>query len=315
MARLETKSLVEASILAAIAVVLVLAGNFIPVVSMVILFFWPVPILLVHIRHGLRASVLTVVVAGLVLTLFLGPGVALSQVPMFGLAGIAMGIGVSKRYPPFRIITLAVVGGLLALALQFLISYYLLRLNVLAEAVDMFNQSLEQVKRMQPQNAKMVDETLKPAVELMRRYWPALFVLTAITTAFINYAAARLVMGRLKYELEPVPPFARWHISGDYLVVLVVGLALIWLEPYHKLGILSQLGAALSLLMIYLYNIIGVSLAYHYLRRFGLSKAMAVILLVWLVPTLGGFAALAGMYDSVADPRGILSGDVEPQLQ
>lgn len=64
MIRRKTSAIVESGILAAIAVIFTLIGNYIPVLDVIVSVWWPLPIILCGRRNGLMWSVLCLLVTG-----------------------------------------------------------------------------------------------------------------------------------------------------------------------------------------------------------------------------------------------------------
>ena len=86
-----TKSLVEGALLAAINIILSIMALYMPILGTFATLVWPVPIVILGIRHGLRTSILSTVVAGIFVAILSGPFQAVNIVISFGLIGIAMG--------------------------------------------------------------------------------------------------------------------------------------------------------------------------------------------------------------------------------
>ena len=56
-------SMTESGLLAAITVVMALIGVYVPLLGTVAILMWPLPILILIVRHGLRWGVMAVVVS------------------------------------------------------------------------------------------------------------------------------------------------------------------------------------------------------------------------------------------------------------
>lgn len=69
----KTSEMVEAGILAAIAVLFAILGTYLPVLGVIFNFLWAVPVAVCGMRNGLRWSIMTLIVAGAVIgSLLLG---------------------------------------------------------------------------------------------------------------------------------------------------------------------------------------------------------------------------------------------------
>lgn len=68
-----TKALVEGALLAAINIVLSIMALYMPILGSFATLVWPVPIVILGIRHGLRTSILATAVAGIIVAILSGP--------------------------------------------------------------------------------------------------------------------------------------------------------------------------------------------------------------------------------------------------
>ena len=98
----KTSEMVEAGILAAIAVLFAILGTYLSVLGVIFNFLWAVPVAVCGMRNGLRWSIMTLIVAGAVIGSLLGPVQALSVMAMFGLLGLALGECMYRGYTPAK---------------------------------------------------------------------------------------------------------------------------------------------------------------------------------------------------------------------
>jgi uncharacterized protein YybS (DUF2232 family) len=69
----KTSAMVEAGILAAIAIVFAIISMYVPVIGSFINFLWPLPIAICGMRNGLRWSVMTLIVADIAVAVLISP--------------------------------------------------------------------------------------------------------------------------------------------------------------------------------------------------------------------------------------------------
>ena len=99
MIRRKTSAIVESGILAAIAVIFTLIGNYIPVLDVIVSVWWPLPIILCGRRNGLMWSVLCLLVTGAVVAVLISPLQAVTQVLILGIWALSWGKGCGVRSP------------------------------------------------------------------------------------------------------------------------------------------------------------------------------------------------------------------------
>jgi uncharacterized protein YybS (DUF2232 family) len=305
-----TKPLVEGALLAGITVVLALAGFYIPVAGLVIAFLWPVPVALVALRHGLKVGTLTVTVAGLLLTAFVGPLQALTMALTFGLVGIAFGHAVRRGWSP----SYTLVVGTAAMLVSFLAGFFLglLFLGIgLAEFESQIREGIEasmEIYRgmgVAPDVLEQMEEFWAGALEAFRLILPAALVGAAALNAFINFQVLKAVLTRLGYSVQALPPFERWGLPKWTLGIFIVGLLAVMLENYHGIQAVRLAGLNAYTLMNLALTVQGVAFGFYLMGKYNVSKAFKVFVVValFLFPITQNVAMLMGLYDLASDYR------------
>ncbi len=304
------RPLTEGALLAAVTAVLVLAGFYLPVVGGLIIFLWPVPVVVVYLRHGLRTALMTVLVAGVAVGLFVGPLQAIGLVANFGLMGLALGVGFARQRSPLVALVMAtgafVVSGAISLLMGVLVAG-IAPSELWAQVEAGMRGALDVYRSLglgAEQLAKM-ESFMDRMLEGMRLMLPAGIVGGALFSAFINFEVARLVLRRLGWTIQPIPPFAAWRIPRAMLVVLLLGVGCVAAGDWQGRQALYVAGVNLQVLAQMAYAVGGLSLAYYYLQRWGVQKAFRILILAYVcfVPLLAQLASLAGMADSLLDFR------------
>ena len=99
----KTSAMVEAGILAAIAIVFAIISMYVPVIGSFINFLWPLPIAICGMRNGLRWSVMTLIVADIAVAVLISPLHAFSLLAAFSLVGLTLGECMRRGYKPFKL--------------------------------------------------------------------------------------------------------------------------------------------------------------------------------------------------------------------
>lgn len=84
----KTSAMVEAGILAAVAIVMALISMYVPVLGAFVNFVWPLPIVICGCRHGLKWSIMTLLVATVIIAMIISPINAFFLAAIFGLLGL-----------------------------------------------------------------------------------------------------------------------------------------------------------------------------------------------------------------------------------
>ena len=205
----KTSAVVESGILAAIAVIFTLVGNYIPVLDMIVNILWPLPIILCGRRNGLKWSISCLVVTGCVVAVLLSPLQALTQCLILGLIGLMMGWAMRRQMSPGQTLLMGSLGAFISTVLSVLAAYVFMHINV----VEVFFQSVDESLQLSNQMFETLGMSGMTAVQaaqvrqLFELVLPAGVLLSAPVTALANYWAARKILARMGDYYPWFPPF------------------------------------------------------------------------------------------------------------
>ena len=98
-----TVPVAEGGLLAALTVILALAAVYLPVIGIAAALLWPIPIIVLVVRHGVRQGMMAAVVAGIIMALFIDPVTALQMVISFMPTGIVLGWGFRRSWSAVKV--------------------------------------------------------------------------------------------------------------------------------------------------------------------------------------------------------------------
>ena len=94
---------VEGGLVIAIAVILGLVSTYIPVIGMLVDFFWALPFAVLSVRLGIQKAAYALMATILLLSLFIGPVLTIRLALSFGFAGLALGFAIQKNFSAIKI--------------------------------------------------------------------------------------------------------------------------------------------------------------------------------------------------------------------
>ncbi len=298
--RASTRSLTEGALLAALAVILVLAGTFMPVIGPLIVFLWPVPIVVVVLRHGLRTGVLTVITAGLVLSMVVGVIQGVLLAVTLGASGLVLGYGWLRQWNASRLLAAASAALVGVLVLSLAAARTLLTIDPIALSLEALRQGGEMSLALYeragvPAGAlETMSEMLAAMNELVPLLLPAGFVLGAVVNAYVNLTVASGVLRRLDYQAPELPPFARWQVPVWALFLYAAGIGLLWFSPE---GPLFNVGFNIFYGLNLVIMVQGFAVAYFFLRRIRIPRFFSVLVLIVTAFDLGHIYVLVGLVE------------------
>ena len=225
-----TKALVEGALLAAINIVLSIMALYMPILGSFATLVWPVPIVILGIRHGLRTSILATAVAGIIVAILSGPFQALSIVISFGLIGIAMGGAINKKLSPFKVLAVGGAASLISKVILIFLTMLMMGINPITEEINIMKESLLMAGSlyekfgMDPQTVETTIDSFNRSLELLPILIPGIFIMASVMDTFLTYVVTKAVLARMGQKLEDLTPFAL-EVSGFHRGIFSFGLS------------------------------------------------------------------------------------------
>ncbi|MFW5896671.1 MAG: DUF2232 domain-containing protein, partial [Bacillota bacterium] len=209
-----TRALAESALLAAITVLLMFLGAVLPLAGFIVVLVWPIPVMLVILRHGLRYGIMTVAVTVVLSTIFLGVIQAvLAGITIVGLIGVAFGLGIHRRWSASRLVGV----GTAVIALSFLITLAvagpLMGVDLIAQIREATLLSAEMMAdtyaSLGVDEGRDITAEMEMAVEVMETVFPAMLMMSAFVYSIWTFGVTRLILPRMGYPVPSLPSFAR----------------------------------------------------------------------------------------------------------
>lgn len=305
------RPVVEGGVLTAVAIIFALISTYLPVIGVFVNLLWPVPIVLLGVRHGYKWSIMAVVASGLIIALIMHPLTAVSVVVGFGLIGIALGYGLRQGFSPTKTLLIGAAASLISKIAVLAITAAVMGFNPLNMQTEAMTQGLEQAIEfyrgmgMNAEELVRMEATIKPMMELMKIILPAGFVMAAFVDTFLNFQVAKVVLARLGQRIEPFPPFRRWSMPRFTVYALVVSLVAIYWGKTRELELLYNTGVNIQVITTMLLFVQGMALVYFLADKYNLSRIVRGIIL-FLILSNGIFMQaliIGGAFDLIFDYR------------
>ncbi len=287
------RPLAESALLAAITVLLMFIGAFLPLAGLFVVLAWPVPVMVVIMRHGVRYGVMAVVVTVLLATMFLGLLQAVfAGVTLVGFIGIAFGIGLDRNWNAPTLIGAGTVAVTLAFLVAILISGPLMGVDLLEQMQFMMDESIERAADMylglglDPEQVEETVEQMQVTMVYLKMVFPAVFMFSALMYALWTYLMTRLILPRLGYVVPDLAPFAVWRAPIWLAFVLLAAFVGDIAAPVGE-SLVRMFARNVLFATDMIYRVFGISLLYYFARRYLRSR--------WLAGGLCAFLSLNGV--------------------
>jgi uncharacterized protein YybS (DUF2232 family) len=308
------KALANTALATALSVIIAIIGLFVPVLALASL-LWPVPVIVVVKRYGLRYGIYSTIASGLIVGMVSEPIYAAYVILSYGALGLSIGYGVQKGYTAGKTLVITSIVSLISKLMLMYAVTRLMGINPLEAQIESMGKglelSMEFYDRMGLNVPEEMKETIISSFELMKVMLPALLIMVALMDSYLNYTVARIVLKRLDLRLEPLPPFAEWRAPGHLTIGFLLLMLLSFAGGYLGLANMDVVLGNILLLFQMVFLVQGLSVAYYFLLRRGVSKLFRVLLIIFILfnQALAMAAMLAGVLDVMLDFRKRFSRD------
>ncbi|MGM9974513.1 MAG: YybS family protein [Clostridiaceae bacterium] len=310
------KPVVEAGILSAIIVVLMIINSGFPLLGTISMFILPIPMTILTVRHNVKVSFIALLASTILGAMLIGPIAAISTLFLYGPIGITLGYCTKRKLGAVDSIQLTSIGAIIGMIGQNVIYAYLVMGTNLKGAArefyDLIMESVTMTKEMYDSLGVSLEEN--PAFQSFSAFTYDKFLLMivpviligGIVMAFLNYIISRNILRRMKIELKPLPAFSHWYIDNRYLAGLIIFLCLgIILQRYDIFG-----GEYIFVTAMYILNlvliVIGISaVSYFLINKLRVSRLMAAIILIFIFNGFGAMFMILGFVETIMDGRDI----------
>lgn len=309
----KSRSLTEGGILASIAIIFALISVYLPILGVVVNMIWPVPILLLGVRHGFKVSLMCLAVAGIIIAMLINPLQAISVVLGFGFIGVAIGYAINQGWSPIKTMLVGTIASCLSKAAVLLVGFFVMGFNPLSMQLEIMGGAVDQAVEIYqkmgipPAQIEEMRIMLAKTVGLLKYIMPAGFFVASVIDTFINYWVAKKILARLGQYIPDFPPFTTW--SNPAWVLWIYGASLLLVTFYNQTpdSILYHIGTNFQLVSTLALLIQGLANIRYFIDKKGWPKftRTIVIFLIFFNQFIAQIVVLIGAFDLVFDYRKI----------
>ncbi|MEK5326066.1 YybS family protein [Aeribacillus sp. FSL M8-0254] len=295
-----TNVLTEGAIFVAIYTVFLLITLYVPILSIISIFFLSTPFIIFGIRHGIKQS-FVLLLASIVMTFLVGSIVSLPIGLMFSVTGIIMAYFYRQKRQLF-----ALIGGTISLLINFVLDY---ALSIAFLGVDLFSDVIQQTKSsvretlaafpsMDEEMKKTMMEQMNEQFDLLMNLLPSMFVIVSFMLAVIIHILNIGIIKRLKLNVGTITPFRDWKFPKSiiwyYLIAILLMLINLPKESFLNIALYNIVFVLQTVLLIQ-----GFSFILYFCHVKKLSKAVPVLIVIgtFILPILLYPVRILGIID------------------
>lgn len=302
-----TRPTVEGGLLIAILVILGLASVYLPIIGMVVEFFWPLPLIVLTVRRGLGTAITALVAATILLTLFVGPLLSIRLSLSFGLIGLSIGWSLRQKHDAVRLFITTLGASFLAQLLSIAILFFVMDIDIVETQLTMMNEAFDESFKVYEEmgvDRATLEQTranLEPTISLMVLLMPTIVLMMALINAAASWWSSKLLLRRLEIAMPEFPKFSEWRFPIVFLYMMGFALVGMYWGVTREIEPLYEMSINANVLAMLVGFVQGLSLMSFAADRFNLSKLLrrlifAVVLLNGLLLQAVAFTGLFDMY-------------------
>lgn len=304
-------SLTEGGVLAAVTVVMALVGVYVPILGMIAILLWPLPVIVLIVRHGLRWGVMAVVVASLLTAAIVEPSTALRLAIAFGPVGLALGLGYRRGWSGVKLFTVSMVVSMIAKVAGLLLVFFLTGIEPFSGQFAMMDESFAQAADMY-RSMGMSEEQIAASeqnfvqnMNLVKLLVPLIVVMMGLMDTMINYIVGGKILTRLGETVPTFPPFMEWRMPSAFLYAFCLSLIGVYFGSTRDIPLLYKASYNVIMACTLVGLVQGISLYQYIMNYYRWSKIVRGILLVLIFMNgiLLQIFSFVGLLDTVFDYR------------
>lgn len=311
MRNMNTRALVEASLLSALSAVIIIASVYIPILSIVGAFIWPIPITLLSFKYDIKTSLLSLVVSLAIAAMVTTPLEVLAMGLSYGLTAVVLGFCLRKKYTPFVTIMAMAVSTFAGYVAVLKLTYLITGVDPIKDFYTMFDQSIkksiELAKSLGTTDAQLKNSAIASMTsQNIKLIFPGILALASAVGSLMTYYLVEVIFRKLRITVEKIKPFTEWYIGTSFgfglLMVTLVSMVLMLCKVPNSDIAANSMVSIVSVV----FEVSGLSVVIWFLKSKGVAKGFLILIGVFLMfSQLGMILFILGLIDYVFDFRKI----------
>lgn len=306
------RRLAEGAMLVACAVIFGLSAAYLPMLWLVALFLWPIPLALLVRRFGVGFGLAGILATAVILSLFIGPVGALSMLLAMGGVGFWYGYAARQKYSPWLTMVLGVVFSAMGMVVLLVLSSLVSGLGIadftaqVHNFVEFYVTTMEKNGNLDAILGTMTAAEFAAALETrVMQMLPASLIMMSMLAAGVAYALNAYVFRRLGYPVQKLPPFVEWRLPWYALWGLILALAAYLLGRQMDIEALMVFANNVMYLYEPLMLLTGLTFVYWQIFFWDMRWMLFVLLfmVIFTFQMIAPVLMLIGLIDSLFDLR------------
>lgn len=315
---MKTRGITEGAMFCALAVILALASFYVPFL-VILIFFIPVPMVVLGKRHGLMVSIIASLAATIIIGLFLGPVNAISFGILLFFVGCSLGYAYHRNVGPIQKIIVGYLGFALVV-IAVIISYQFLMgvsfTTFLFQTLEAITQDVlamyQNTGVMDANQLLLMKESMDAQIITIKMIIPSAILLLPLIFGVVNVISCDAFLKRLGYTVKGIKPLKDWRMPKSLKYFLFVFLMGSFLISIFQVTAIPAIYITNIMSFVYLaYFVMGLSLIFDIMAYKKLTNKGLKVLVVFLALLFQFVVTMIGLADTYMEIRKIFRKESE----
>ena len=301
---MKTRGITEGALFCALAVILTIISYYIPFL-VILIFFIPVPMVVLGKRQGLKVSIISSLAATILIFLFMDPITALSFGALMFFVGCSLGFAYYKNISSVRKVIVGAVGFAILLIAVVLGYQFIMGVNFTDYIFQTMETSTKEVMNIYETSNMMdasqlttVKESMDAGIQTMKLVLPSTFLLLPVLFSMVNIVVCDLILKRIGYSIQGFKPLSQWKIPTSlkyFLAIFIIGDFIISIFQITAIPEIYIYTFIVIINMIFL--VMGISFIFDFMEYKKVHNKGLKVLVVFVALLLQSFVTLLGVAD------------------
>lgn len=304
----KTRMITESAVIVTLMTIFVFLGLYL---TPIILLLYPIPFVVLGIRHDVKSSILTLFASFILVAILIDPITSLFVTIIFGPLAIVLSFMLSKEYSSYRIIVIGTIVSFLSIVITLIITGYITGVkfyDLLKDQINFILSAQESVLNEMDISSYRIEEFLDRSSLLLDNtilIFPAILILVALFSNYINYFISVAVLKRLQYKDIKMPLFSRFRLPSNISVGIVAIAIASTIISYYKLFYYDTIILNITILVLFLFFLQGLAVIVYLLGKTKINSILRGIIIAFLILSspLMMIISLLGLIDTIIDFR------------
>lgn len=309
---MKTRGITEGAMFCALGVILTLVSYYIPLFT-ILVFFIPVPMVVLGKRQGLKVSIISSVAATILIVLFLGPINAITFGALMLFVGCSLGYAYNKNFSPVRKVIIG-VAGFAVLMIAVVASYELVMgisftaflFQTLEASTAEVMGFYESANIMDASQLTVAKDAMAANIQMMKLALPSAFLLLPMMFGMVNVLISDFILKRIGYEVKGFKPLGQWEMPASLKYFLMIFLFGDFIISIFQVTAIPQIYIVTVMNFVnIIFFIMGLSLIFNYMEYKEVKNKGLKVLVVFLSLIIISVITIVGVADTYIGIRRI----------